>query len=141
MKIETNKQIVERIYAAMETGDRDAFGAAVSPNYSWRLAGQSSWSRLFKGQVMVRRDLLKPLFARFSTAYTAKLTRVTGEGDIVVAEVLGEVTTQEGQRYNNEYCFVFRFEGGLIVEITEYCDTDLIERVLGCYDAAVAASS
>jgi uncharacterized protein len=136
---ETNKAVVQRIYAAMKTGDRSVFGEAVSPDYSWRLAGHSSWSRNFEGQTTVHRDLLKPLFARFATEYRAKLTRVIGEGDIVVAEVRGDVTTIEGERYDNEYCFIFRFENGLIVEITEYCDLDLIERVLGSYDEALAA--
>lgn len=139
MSAATNKDTITRIYAAMEAGDRTVFGESVSPAYSWRLAGHSSWSRLFEGQENVRRDLLKPLFARFATPYTAKLIQAVGEGDIVVAEVHGDVTTLEGERYNNEYCFVFRFENGLIVEIVEYCDLDLIERVLGSYDAAVAA--
>lgn len=135
----TNKQTIQRIYAAMETGDRSVFGHSVSPNYSWRLAGHSSWSRLFEGQEAIRRDLLKPLFARFANTYTAKLTRVIGEGDIVVAAIRGDITTIDGERYNNEYCFIFRFEDGLIVEMIEYCDLDLIERVLGSYKNAVAA--
>ena len=41
--------------------------------------------------------------------------------------------------HNNEYCFIFRFQDGLIVEMIEYCDLDLIERVLGSYENAVAA--
>lgn len=139
MTTAANKQTIQRIYAAMETGDRSVFANSVSPNYSWRLAGHSSWSRLFEGQAAVRRDLLKPLFARFADTYTAKLTSVIGEGDVVVAEVRGDVTTIDGQRYDNEYCFIFRFEDGLIVEIIEYCDLDFIERVLGSYENAVAA--
>jgi uncharacterized protein len=139
MDTTTNKETIRRIYAAMATGDRSVFAESVSPNYSWRLAGHSSWSRLFEGQDNVRRDLLKPLFARFATAYSAKATRIVGDGDIVVAEVKGNVTTIEGDAYDNEYCFVFRFDEGLIIEIIEYCDLDLIERVLGSYEAAVAA--
>jgi len=123
----------------METGDHSVFGESVSPNYSWRLAGHSSWSRLFEGQDAVRRDLLKPLFARFGSAYTAKLTRTFGDGDFVVAEVSGDVTTIDRHRYDNEYCFIFRFEDGLIVEIIEYCDLDLVERMLGSYENAIAA--
>jgi len=49
------------------------------------------------------------------------------------------VQTKSGQRYNNEYCFVFKFRGDKIAEVVEYCDTDLEERVLGNYDDAVKA--
>jgi uncharacterized protein len=51
--------------------------------------------------------------------------------------VRGDVETRSGKRYNNEYCFVFRFRNGKIAEVVEYCDTDLEERVLGSYDDAV----
>ena len=47
------------------------------------------------------------------------------------------VQSKTGKRYNNEYCFLFRFRGDKIAEVVEYCDTDLKERVLGPYDDAV----
>jgi ketosteroid isomerase-like protein len=80
---------------------------------------------------------LKPLFALFATEYRAQAINLVAEGDYVVAEVRGDVQTKRGQRYNNEYCFVFRFRGDKIAEVVEYCDTDLEERVLGNYDDAV----
>ena len=49
----------------------------------------------------------------------------------------GDVQTHSGKRYNNEYCFVFRFRDGKIAEIVEYGDTDLLERALGSYEDAV----
>jgi hypothetical protein len=55
----------------------------------------------------------------------------------VIAEVRGDVLTKRGERYDNEYCIVFRFRGNKIAEVVEYCDTDLIERVLGPYDDAL----
>ena len=55
-----------------------------------------------------------------------------------MAEVRGDVETRSGKRYNNEYCFVFKFRGDKIAEVVEYCDTDLEERVLGNYDELVS---
>lgn len=134
-----NKETIRRIYAAMAQGDLSAFGAAVHPDYVWRLAGQSSWSKRFEGQEVVRTQLLKPLFARFASQYRAKAVNIIGEGDFVVAEVQGDVMTKDGGHYNNEYCFVFHFRGDKIAEVVEYCDTDLEERVLGSYDEATKA--
>ena len=48
--------------------------------------------------------------------------------------------TRRALPYNNTYCFVFRLSGGKIREITEYCDTDLIARVLDNRAAAVASA-
>ncbi|WP_341703054.1 nuclear transport factor 2 family protein [Ferrovibrio sp.] len=133
-----NRETVRRIYAAMAQGDLTAFGGAVHPDYVWRLAGHASWSQRFEGQEAVRSRLLKPLFALFATQYRAQAVNIVAEGDFVVAEVRGDVMTRRGDRYNNEYCLVFRFRGDRIAELVEYCDTDLIERVLGPYDTAVA---
>lgn len=132
-----NKDTVRRIYQALQTGDRSVFGAAVHTDYVWRLAGHSSWSKRFSGQDEVRSKLLTPLFALFATGYRAHAVNLVAEGDFVVAEIRGDVHTKTGQRYNNEYCIVFKFRGDEIAELVEYCDTDLIERVLGNYDDAV----
>ena len=43
----------------------------------------------------------------------------------------GEVKTKGGQDYNNSYCFVLRLEDGKLVELREYLDTALVERVFG----------
>ena len=45
-------------------------------------------------------------------------------------EAHGDNVTKVGLRYDNQYCLVFRIEGGKIKEIREYCDSTLVERVL-----------
>ena len=132
-----NKDTIRRIYQAMQTGDRSVFGACLHPDYVWRLAGHSSWSKRFSGQDEVRNKLLTPLFALFANEYRAHAINLVAEGDFVAAEIRGDVQTKSGQRYNNEYCLVFKFRGDKIAELVEYCDTDLIERVLGNYDDAL----
>ena len=101
------------------------------------MTGHSSWSRRLEGQDAVRARLLKPLFALFATQYRARAVNLVAEGDFVIAEVRGDVLTKRGESYDNESCIVFRFRGSKIAEIVEYCDTDLIERVLGPYEDAL----
>jgi ketosteroid isomerase-like protein len=57
------------------------------------------------------------------------------EGDYVVVEARGDNVTKTGQRYDNQYCMVWRIENGRIKEIKEYCDSTLVERVLGPFPA------
>lgn len=140
MTAQDNKETIRRVYAALETGDRSVFGDSVHPDYVWRLAGSSDWSRRFEGHKAVRRDLLAPLFSLFADTYKARAVTLVAEDDRVVAEVRGKVLTKTGQRYDNDYCFVFHFREGKIAEIVEYCDTDLCVRALGSYDDAVSAS-
>jgi ketosteroid isomerase-like protein len=53
------------------------------------------------------------------------------EGDCVVVEARGDNVTRAGLRYDNQYCMVWRIENGKIRQIKEYCDSALVERVLG----------
>jgi ketosteroid isomerase-like protein len=138
MSAERNKQVIERIYAAMAHGDRSVFAASVHSDYVWRFPGHCSWSRRFDGQEAIHRDLLRPLFGLFATDYTAQAINLVAEGEMVVAEVRGDVMLKSGERYDNHYCFVFHFRDGKIAEVVEYCDTDLEERVLGNYDMVLA---
>jgi ketosteroid isomerase-like protein len=71
-----------------------------------------------------------PLFAQFSGTYTNTAERIIAEGEYVVVQCRGRVTTTSGQPYNNTYCHVFRVADGQLRELTEYCETDLVARVL-----------
>lgn len=50
MSAAENKDVIARIYAAMERGDTSRLSAHVHPDYVWRIAGQCSWSRAFEGR-------------------------------------------------------------------------------------------
>jgi hypothetical protein len=48
--------------------------------------------------------------------------------------------TRSGQRYDNDYCLVYRLANGKIVEIREYQDSTLCERILGPFPAPAASA-
>ena len=65
--------------------------------------------------------------------------RFIADGDLVVVEAKGDNVTPEGVRYDNDYCLVYRLEGGKIREIREYCDSVLTEKALGKFPHGAAA--
>ena len=58
------------------------------------------------------------------------MTRLVDGGDVIVLQARGSNLTRDGQRYDNDYVFMIHFRDGKIAQYEEYCDTDLIERVL-----------
>jgi uncharacterized protein len=52
--------------------------------------------------------------------------RILADGEHVVIQCRGRVTTVSGKPYNNTYCWVIRMADGKMKELTEYCDTALI---------------
>ena len=125
------KQALQYAFEALAVGNSRPFGELMSEDFTWNIAGHSRWSGRWEGKKAVREKLLAPLFARFADTYTNWAERFIAEGNFVVVECRGRVTTKEGRLYNNHYCYVCRFEGGQMRELTEYMDTEHALDVLG----------
>jgi uncharacterized protein len=126
-----NKQLMQRIFDALATGDGQPFVDAMDEDFIWEIAGHSAWSRRWEGKAAVRRELFRPLFARFATTYTNRALRFIAEDEHVVVECRGDVLTHGGQAYRNTYCYVCRIEGGKLKHLVEYMDTEHAMQVLG----------
>jgi len=132
----THKQRMQDIMGALAQGDARPFVAALADDFTWIMPGGNAWCGRYEGKAAVRDRLFRPLFAQFATQYTLTATRFIAEGDIVVVECRGNVTTRRGLPYANTYCMVFRFgDDGLLHELVEYMDTELVSRVLEAPDA------
>jgi uncharacterized protein len=131
MTIEANKQLVRDAFEAMGRSDIRPLVHMMTDDFAWIIEGQSRFSRSHEGKEAVKRDLLQPLFEAFATPYRFTIDEIIAEADRVVVRGRGEVRTKAGKDYNNSYCFVLRLEDGQLVELREYLDTALVERVFG----------
>ena len=131
MTTDTNKQLVRTAFEALGRSDARPLYDLMRDDFAWVIEGQSRFSRRYEGKAAVKRDLLDVLFQAFATPYRFTIDDIIAEGETVVVRGRGEVKTKAGQDYNNSYCFVLRLEGGKLVELREYLDTALVERVFG----------
>ena len=120
MSAATNKQILQRAFAELAKGNGKPFVECMAEDFSWTITGTSPWRGSYRGKKTVQEQLLRPLFAQFTSQYTNTALRMIAEDDYVVVECRGRVMTQSGRPYNNEYCYVIRFADGKMRELTEY---------------------
>jgi uncharacterized protein len=125
-----NKELMQRLCAALSAGDSAPFREAMADGFTWTVMGDTAWSGTYRGKPAVLRDLIAPLFAQFADAYTNVAHNFVAEGDQVVVECRGRVATKSGARYDNAYCWVCRLEDGKLVSLTEYLDTRLLTTAL-----------
>ena len=125
-----NKQQLKDVFTEMAKGNTAPFAACLSDEICWRFMGSTKWTGTYRGKVEVFQKLLVPLMAQFATPYTGEAQRFIAEGDFVVVEFNGGVTTKSGNAYHNKYCYICRMADQKIVEITEYMDTALADAVL-----------
>ncbi|KQY35846.1 ketosteroid isomerase [Caulobacter sp. Root487D2Y] len=125
-----NRQLMQDIFDGLARGDARPFLDTLDETTVWRLTGTNAWSGVYTGKTAIRRDLLTPLFAQFADQYVNVADAIIAEGDTVVVECRGKVTTKTGKRYDNRYCWVCRLADGKIVSLTEYMDTELVATAL-----------
>ncbi|HEY1176051.1 MAG TPA: nuclear transport factor 2 family protein, partial [Phytomonospora sp.] len=70
------------------------------------------------------------VWANYADRYTTMAVNIVADGDTVVVESRGCVTTVRGDLYDNQYCLVFTLKDGKITAQREYADTLLVDRVL-----------
>jgi uncharacterized protein len=132
----SNKKLIEQIFAAAGSSDpavrdRALFIASLADDAIWTVTGQYSWSRTFTGKQSIMNDLHGYVRTRLAERTRTIARRFIADGEYVAVEAKGDNITREGVRYDNDYCLVFRLEGGKIKEIREYCDSVLTEKALG----------
>jgi uncharacterized protein len=136
MSTAANKRLVQQIYEDSANRSGTTFADNLAADASWIVTGQYSWSHEFRG----REAILEGLMGHFRSLFAVRPRTVAfnfiADGDFVAVEARGDNLTKSGLRYDNQYCMVFRIENGRIKQIKEYCDSTLVERVLGPFPAA-----
>ncbi|MCC8952528.1 nuclear transport factor 2 family protein [Bradyrhizobium sp. Pear77] len=146
MSAADNKKLVQEIFAIAGDPDpavreKSLLVANLADDAIWTVTGQYSWSRTFTGKQSIMNDLHGHVRSRLVERGRTIAHRFIADGDIVAVEARGNNLTKEGQRYDNDYCLVFRFDGGRIKEIREYCDSVLTEKALGPFPAAAVRAA
>lgn len=131
MSAEANKKLVQQVYADSANRSGTTFVDNLADDASWIVTGQYSWSHEFKGKDAILNDLLGQVRSRLGDRPRTVAFDFIAEGDTIVVEARGDNVTKQGVRYDNQYCMVWRIENGKIKLIKEYCDSALVERVLG----------
>ncbi|MGY4831700.1 nuclear transport factor 2 family protein [Sphaerotilaceae bacterium SBD11-9] len=130
-----NRKLMQAIFAGLAQGDSRLFVESLADEVVMRVTGQYSWSRTFHGKAALLRDLYGHFRKRVQPGGRTVAHSVMADGDMVAVEARGNMVSITGQRYDNDYCLVFRLAQGKIVEMREYCDSVLTESVLGRFPA------
>ena len=133
MSAADNKKLVQQIFADSANRSGTTFADHLAEDASWVVTGQYSWSHEFRGRDAIQNGLMGHFRSFFAVRPRTVAFNFIAEGDYVVAETEGDNVTKAGVRYDNDYCMVWRIENGKIKQIKEYCDSALVERVLGTF--------
>ena len=136
MSAAANKKLVQQVFADSANRSGTTFADNLAEGATWVVTGQYSWSHEFRGREAIQNGLMGHVRSLFAERPRTVAFNFIADGDYVAVEARGDNVTKAGLRYDNQYCLVFRIENGKIKQIKEYCDSTLVERVLGPFPEA-----
>jgi uncharacterized protein len=136
MNAAENKKLVQQVYTDAANRSGTTFYDNLADDACWIVTGQYSWSHRFEGRDAIMNGLMGHFRSLFAERPRTVAFNFIADGNYVAVEARGDNVTKAGLRYDNQYCMVFRIESGKISEIKEYCDSALVERVLGPFPEA-----
>jgi uncharacterized protein len=126
-----HKQLVRDVMGAMAQGQVRPLFDAMAEDVTWRWMGVSQWSRTFEGKETVAAKLFGGAVETPDPSSSVEVHGIHADGDFVVVEHSGRNELPDGRRYDNNYCWVFRFQDDVIQEVREYMDTQLVTETFG----------
>jgi ketosteroid isomerase-like protein len=133
-----NKALMKEIFERLSEGDGRLFYSHLAPNATMTITGEHSWSQVIAGKERIN-DLFGYVRSRLAGRIKTQALRFLADEDWVMVEGRGDMVTKSGAPYRNHYCLLYRLADDLIVEIKEYQDSTLAERLLGPYPQELRA--
>lgn len=125
------KQLAQEIMRSMSQGRVGPLFDAMDEGVTWRWMGARQWSRTITGKQSVIDTLFGGNAETLSPTSSVQLHGIHGDGNVVVIEHSGRNELGDGRRYDNNYCWVFEFDGSVIRGVREYMDTQLATETFG----------
>ncbi len=121
---------VRTIFAGLASGESEKFFEHVDENVHWRVMGTHSLA----GEYKSKKEFREATFARLGKLFPQGLRLYTRGvlilGNRAAVELYANATSKDGVLFDNEYCWVCRFDADRIVEVRAYLDSALVQKVI-----------
>jgi len=125
---EGNKERVRQWFDTLSRGDVEALLQGYAEDAEIWTAGSTLISGS-RSKEQARKDA-GSILEVFPQGLRFEIKAMTAEGERVAVEAESHGLHASGEIYHNQYHFLFVFRDGLLVQLREYMDTELVTQVL-----------
>jgi ketosteroid isomerase-like protein len=125
-----SEQFVRSHFEHLEENDNESFYRQVAENATFKVTGHGNpLYGVYTSKSEYFEKFLVPIGQRLSTSIMRRVTNVIVMGDHAVVEFVSSGKTTNGVRHDVEVCFLCRYQGEEIVEVTIYTDSATVKKV------------
>ncbi|MFT4089823.1 MAG: nuclear transport factor 2 family protein [Asticcacaulis sp.] len=125
----SNEAIVREAFESWASGRGSVFDL-LSPDILWTIHGSGPIARTYNGIEDFMHNASLPLVSRLASPLKPELHHIWAEGDRVVIRFDASATTTSGALYRNQFVWIFRMEGGSVVEAEAFLDLVAYQHVV-----------
>lgn len=127
--VPTSEEVVMTALEAARGGLGEEFIACFAEDIDFWFPGTTPISGRRRGLAAFT-EYLQQVAGYLEQMVVLEFTNVVATGEWVFTEALGHGVTKKGKDYDNSYCLVWQVRDGKIIRFVEYCDTELVSKVL-----------
>jgi hypothetical protein len=120
---------VREIFKGLENGDGAAFFEHVADNVDWVVEG----THPLAGHYLSKKAFIEGTFTKLGKVLPQgaqlHIENVIVQDNQAVVELHSLATAKNGMRFDNRYCWVVYFEGGVIARVRAYLDSAMVARL------------
>lgn len=121
------RQVMDRIVAGLHGGDFQPMVDALDDDVRYWILGTTPFSGTFTSKADYFAFAASTMDDK-EGPFTGKVSQLLIDGNRAVMLMDGHIGKKDGGEYANTYAMVFTFSNGKIIDVREYCDTDLMIR-------------
>jgi uncharacterized protein len=120
---------VREIFKGLENGDGAAFFEHVADNVDWVVEG----THPLAGHYLSKKAFIEGTFTKLGKVLPQgaqlHIENVIVQDNQAVVELHSLATAKNGMRFDNRYCWVVYFKGGVIARVRAYLDSAMVARL------------
>ena len=130
-----NNELVQKIILLLMKCDiKTLCNDYFADKFMWTIKGTSILSGTYTDKNAFFTQVLDRLNNILQPNWRMHIRNTYIANNTFIVEMRGEVKTKNGQDYNNDYCWIFKFANEKIISVTAYYDSLLVNKILNDYE-------
>jgi uncharacterized protein len=120
---------VREIFRGLEHEDGAAFFTHVADDVDWVVMGTHPLAGHYRSKAAFRAGTFDKLECVLQDGAQLTVDHVLISGDESAVELRSNASGHNGMRFDNRYCWIVKFEKGVVVSVRAYLDSALVARL------------